>query len=77
MKHLKSTFTFGENLKIRTPPLFYQKVPILNCGLFDFFTSPQKMVCKGCCGSLRDYTGVWTLDTLYVLTEEKMKKHFF
>ena len=41
-KHLKSTFTFGKTLKIRTPP--YQKVQILNFGLFPLFVTYFK--CK-------------------------------
>ena len=34
LKYLKCTFTFGEKMKIWPPPPSYQKVHILNCGLF-------------------------------------------
>ena len=35
LKYLKCAFTFGKKMKIWPPPPSYQKVHILNCGLFD------------------------------------------
>ena len=42
LNYLKSTFTFGKKWKYGPPPPpSYQKVHILNCGLFDFLFLPS------------------------------------